>query len=332
LLAFVAIVLLMTPLLSQASAPPERVSIVQGCAVAEDWENYVACGPQNAVTQGDLLIVEISSAGGLSLRDIQLNSFQHVATVPIPSTIYNFSLYYAWVKTSGSDLVELTQTANKQSEKHLMMIVEVVSGATSVGQVFTAAGSSQSASVSNYTPPVGSFVFAATESSSSQETFSAGSGYAVQTTLFGSQGSMTDEALFPANGSSTTSPFALNTASGWAEVALWLSASSPPLLQLNLAPSGVSQTACGGVPGVTITYTSSMTAPLTSNIFISLVNSAGQVVYGPTFIQTSFSQGQNETFCFGLTGVTSGNYTAFVFATSSQYVVVSTTSTTEVTF
>ena len=317
--ALLAVLVLFSPLPAHAISPPQQM-ILQNCTAVTDFHNTASCAPTNPVAQGDLIVVEVSSTPTPTVSDTQHNSFTLISSAQIPSSTYYFFVYVATASASGVDIISLKGTAI-----HPRMIVEDISGPVSFGQAFTAVGvSSTSASVSSYTPPLGSFALAAVDSSSNQETFTAGSGYNLQATA---GGSMADESLSPVIGN-TTAPVTLSTAAGWVEVSFWMTPSSPPLLTLNLVPSGASQTTVNGVQGVTIAYTSAMTAPLSASIYLSLSNSAGQVVLvavqgGP------ISPGQMVTYFFGLNGI-KGGYTASIFAASSQGVVVSTVSTVQV--
>jgi hypothetical protein len=246
-----------------------------------------------------------------------------MSSATIPTSSYIFSVYYAYASATGVDIITLSKAA-----QHADMIVAVVSGAASIDQHFLATGaSSTSASVPSFTPPVGSLVIAAIGSSSNQETFTSGSGYA----LDASEESIAVESLSPAI-TNTTSSFTLSGAAGWVEVSFSISGLSPPLLTPDMVPSAVSQTAVSGVQGVTITYTSETAGSLSISVYLSLTNPAGQMISVVKVASGApISQGDSATFFFGLTGVAPGTYTGSLFASSLQGVAVSTVSTLQVT-
>jgi hypothetical protein len=104
-------------------------------------------------------------------------------------------------------------------------------------------------------------------------------------------------------------------------------ASSTNYLTTTLVQSGVTQTTINGFPGVLVNYTNSLTVSLNTFIYLDLVNSVGQTVYWN--VETCIFASIQKVQCFVPITPTlpSGTYSARVFATSSTYVALSTTTT-----
>jgi hypothetical protein len=85
---------------------------------------------------------------------------------------------------------------------------------------------------------------------------------------------------------------------------------------------GAAETTQLGTKAVVVNYNNTMSMGVSAFVYMSLTNSAGQTIYIQVF-RTSFSAGENGTIIFGLAGVTAGNYTASLFATTSTLAPVS---------
>jgi hypothetical protein len=322
----VVMLMLLVPPGVHAIQTPQGVSVIQSCSASAEYKTPIRCGLANQVTAGDILVVEASTTASPRIDDGYGRTFKLIASGAVPTTSYTFSVYYAYVTVS--DFEEITLNGNSSSPR---LIVDEISGAVGIqNQAVAVNASSTVASVPSYAPTLGGLVLAAIDSSSNQETFAAGQGYTLQTSV---GGNMADESLSPATGS-TTSPFVMGSASSSVEISVAFTASAPPLLTLDLQPSGASQTNIPGAGvGVTITYTGATSTPLSFFAYFSLVNPAGQTVSVVRAANGApLNQNQSETFLFGLGGVKSGTYTAYLFASTLQGAVVSGVTTVTVTF
>jgi methionine-rich copper-binding protein CopC len=91
------------------------------------------------------------------------------------------------------------------------------------------------------------------------------------------------------------------------------------------------QATIGPSSGVLVNFTSSLTSAFTAFVYLDLVNSAGQTV-NVNYANCNLQQGQ-PTQCFVnlSSSIPSGNYTAKLFAVTTDNVPVSTTGTLRVT-
>lgn len=95
--------------------------------------------------------------------------------------------------------------------------------------------------------------------------------------------------------------------------------------------SGMKETTIAGYSGVLINYTNGLSTRLSSFVYVYLVNRAGQTIYWGVG-SCNFSAGEEvQWFAVFSSTVSSGNYTANLFVTTSTGVPVSTTSSLSVT-
>jgi len=86
--------------------------------------------------------------------------------------------------------------------------------------------------------------------------------------------------------------------------------------QTFVVPSGQSPklVTVSGFTGVNATFMNTGTRTFSGQVWFELLNSNNQVVQGPTFVQSSFTAGNTQTFFFALSpGLASGSYTAKLF-------------------
>jgi len=105
---------------------------------------------------------------------------------------------------------------------------------------------------------------------------------------------------------------------------------APAYLTTSVTSTGMKQTILGGYSGVLLNYTNTLSSPLTTLIYMDVLNSAGQVA-GVNVATCNFASNQTVR-CFVVfpPSVPSGNYTVEVFATTPSGVPISETQTAPV--
>ena len=109
-----------------------------------------------------------------------------------------------------------------------------------------------------------------------------------------------------------------------------LSQTAPAYLTTSVTSGGMKQTTLSGYSGVILNYTNTLSSPLTTLIYMDVLNSAGQVV-GVNVATCNFASNQTVS-CFVVfpSSVPSGSYSVQVFATTASGVPVSETQTAPV--
>lgn len=108
-------------------------------------------------------------------------------------------------------------------------------------------------------------------------------------------------------------------------------AASPTYPTSAVAQSGSRLTTIDGNRGILVNCTSSLASPFDGIIYMDLTNAQGQTVYW-NLGSCNFSQGTLvQCFVSISSSVAPGSYTAFIFATTSTGVALSTTSSFKVT-
>jgi hypothetical protein len=109
-------------------------------------------------------------------------------------------------------------------------------------------------------------------------------------------------------------------------VALPASAVSPSFPTTAVAASGLKQTVIGGNSVIEVNYTSSLATSFTAFVYLDLMNSMGQTVY-VNLGTCSLSQFQLQSCFVALSSsISTGAYTAKLFASNTDNVPVSGTS------
>ncbi len=208
-------------------------------------QSTISCSPTNQVLQGDTLVVELDDVAP-SLSDSLGDTYTLLTSVAIPGSTYLDYYYYTVVKTSAPDTITLTGQGNYPE-----MIVHELHGAGVVSTYSTGSGTSNTPSVTSYSPAAGSFVLAFVETGHATVVASAGPGY---TLLSQTAVALSDEYLASSSGS-TTSPFAVTSSLDWAEISVsFSSSSSGGSLAVSISPttltttSSATITASGGTP------------------------------------------------------------------------------------
>lgn len=106
-----------------------------------------------------------------------------------------------------------------------------------------------------------------------------------------------------------------------------------PLLNTSVVPYDASQTTQSGAMGVTISYNNTLSKPTSLVFYLSVANSAGQIVFFVFQSISSCTPGYPCVYFQGLSnsGLAHGNYTASFFASNAQGVVLSTVTRINVT-
>jgi hypothetical protein len=192
--------------LSAAATP----SIVQTCSNAGvpplQQEPSFTCALTSAVTQGDMIIVEISDVAP-AVTDSQGNTYTLLTSVPVPTSTYDLYVYYTFAKSGGSDSVYVVGQGNYPG-----VLIHEIKGATNIGAFSAGSGTSATPAVAAYTPPSGSLVIAASQESA-YLSWSAGPGYSL---LSQAGTGIADETAQAAG--STTSQFSLSGSAPWCEI------------------------------------------------------------------------------------------------------------------
>jgi len=120
------------------------------------------------------------------------------------------------------------------------------------------------------------------------------------------------------NGSNTLKVFATDSNGNIGVGTITLVVSHGPAVvgQTFVVPSGQSPklVTVSGFTGVNATFMNTGTRTFSGQVWFELLNSNNQVVQGPTFVQSSFTAGNTQTFFFALSpGLASGSYTAKLF-------------------
>jgi len=98
---------------------------------------------------------------------------------------------------------------------------------------------------------------------------------------------------------------------------------SPAYFTTTVVSTGMKQTTLGGFSGVLLNYTNTLSSPLTTLVYMDVLNSVGQVA-GVNAATCNFAANQTVS-CFIVfpSSVHSGNYSVQVFATTASGVPVS---------
>ena len=108
-----------------------------------------------------------------------------------------------------------------------------------------------------------------------------------------------------------------------------LGTSLPPYSTKGFVAIGATETTQAGTKGVIVNYNNTLASPVVAFVYIVVTNSVGQTV----FVQVNggvFSAGENKTIFFGMSGMSSGTYSATLFVASANLVPLSVASSVQV--